>query len=320
MAVSNPSLRQSLLAPYIKTIKSPLMRNEALVGFAFLSPWILGFLLFTLIPMVLTLAMTFSNFRLVQDEPLRFVGFDNYAKLTNDPLVRQALVVTLRFGLISLPLAVILPVLLAALINSKSLWGKGLFYTLFYMPTIVPLVSAAFIWSGVLNPQSGWVNQILLTLGVQNPPDWFASPTWVYPALVIMGLWGIGGGMVLMLAAMQGVSTELYEAAQMDGAGPITQFFYITLPMVSPVIFYNLILAVIALFQYFLPAVVLFSGNGDPAGSTWFYNLYLYKQFFTYQDMAYGATLAWLMFMIILVITGVLWWSQKYWVFYTSEK
>lgn len=317
MATSSPPVRQSPLAPYLK---SPLMMSEAFTGFAFLLPWILGFLLFTLIPMVLTLLMTFTNFRLVQAEPLGFVGFDNYVKLLNDPQVRQALSVTIRFGLISLPLSVLLPIGLAALINSKSLWGKGLFYTLFYMPTIVPLVSAAFIWSGVLNPQSGWVNKILVGIGVQNPPEWFTSPTWVYPALVIMGLWGIGSGMVLMLAAMQGVSAELYEAAQVDGAGPLTRFFYITLPMISPVIFYNLLLSVVALFQYFLPAVVLFSGNGDPAGSTWFYNLYLYKQFFTYQDMAYGATLAWLMFMIILAVTAVLWWSQKYWVFYAGEK
>lgn len=296
------------------------MRSEALTGLAFLSPWILGFLMFTLIPMVLTLLMTFSNFRLVQAEPLRFVGFDNYLKLLNDPLVQQALLVTLRFGLISLPLSVLLPVGLAALINAKSLWGRGFFYTLFYMPTIVPLVSTALIWSGVLNPQGGWMNLLLTSLGVQNPPDWFISPVWVYPALVIMGLWGIGGAMVLMLAAMQGVSRELYEAAEVDGAGPLTRFLYITLPMVSPVIFYNLLLSVVGLFQYFLPAIVLFGGNGDPAGSTWFYNLYLYKQFFTYQDMAYGATLAWLMFVIVLLVTGVLWWSQKYWVFYATEK
>ena len=317
MTTSTLSVRQSPLAPYLK---SAIMRSEALTGFAFLSPWILGFLLFTLIPMILTLLMTFSNFRLVQEEPLGFVGFDNYVKLLNDPQVRQALLVTIRFGLISMPLSVLLPIVLAALINSKSLWGRGLFYTLFYMPTIVPLVSAAFIWSGVLNPQSGWVNMILMNIGVQNPPEWFTSPTWVYPALVIMGLWSIGSSMVLMLAAMQGVSTELYEAAEVDGAGPVMRFIYITLPMISPVIFYNLLLYTVGIFQYFLPAIVLFGGSGDPAGSTWFYNLYLYKQFFTYQDMAYGATLAWLMFIIVLAVTAVLWWSQKYWVFYASEK
>ncbi len=317
MATSNLTIRQSFLAAYQK---NALMRSEALTGFAFLSPWIIGFLAFTLIPMILTLLMTFSNFRLVQAEPLSFVGLTNYIKLLNDPQMKQALLVTIRFGLISLPLSILLPIGLAALINAKSLWGRGLFYTLFYMPTIVPLVSTAFIWSGVLNPQGGWVNTILMTMGVQNPPDWFISPTWVYPALVIMGLWGIGSAMVLMLAAMQGVSAELYEAAEVDGAGPMTRFFYITLPMISPVIFYNLLLSVVGLFQYFLPAIVLFGGNGDPAGSTWFYNLYLYKQFFTYQDMAYGATLAWLMFIIVLAVTAVLWWSQRYWVFYASEK
>jgi ABC-type sugar transport system permease subunit len=300
--------------------KRSIARTEALTGFMFLAPWIIGFLAFTCIPMVLTLLMTFSNFRLVQAEPLQFIGLTNYAKLLNDPQMRQALLVTLRFGIIALPVSLLFPILLAALINNKTLWGRGIFYTLFYMPAIVPLVSAAFIWRGVLNPQTGWFNMILNLIGVSNPPDWFTSPAWVYPALTLMGLWGVGTGMVTMLAAMQGVSPELYEAAQVDGAGPIRRFFAITLPMISPVIFYNLLLGIVGLFQYFLPAIVLFQGNGNPAGSTWFLNLYLYKQFFTYQDMAYGATLAWLMFMLILVITGFLWWSQKFWVFYASDK
>jgi ABC-type sugar transport system permease subunit len=297
-----------------------LARTEALTGFIFLSPWVVGFLAFTFIPMLLTLTMTFTNFRLVQAEPLKFVGLTNYVKLIRDPQVRQALLVSVRYGVIALPLAMVVPLGLAALINAKSLWGRGVFYTLFYMPAIVPLVSAAFIWRGVLNSQTGWFNMILTAIGIANPPDWFTSPTWVYPALAIMGLWGISSSMVTMLAAMQRVSPELYEAAEVDGAGPIKRFINITFPMISPVIFYNLLLGMVALFQYFLPAIVIWKGNGDPAGSTWFYNLYLYKQFFTYQDMAYGATLAWLMFMIILLFTGLLWWSQKYWVFYASDK
>ncbi len=292
--------------------------REALWGLAFLSPWFIGLAAFILLPMFATLALSFTNFNLVQAQELRFVGLDNYVKLIQDTQAHTAMLVTLKFGAIMLPIAIGLPIALAALLNAKSLLGKAIFRTLFYMPFIVPMVSAVYVWSGMLNTQSGWINRALEAIGPVGP-DWLNSTTWIYPALAIIGLWGIGQGMLYLLAAMQGVPTEMYEAAQVDGAPALTRFFRITLPMITPVIFYNLILTVIALFQYFLVPLVLKGGTGDPGNSTLFYNLYLYKQFFTYQDMAYGATLAWVLFMIVLGVTALLYGTQKYWVYSAEE-
>ncbi|MGD2176329.1 MAG: sugar ABC transporter permease [Anaerolineae bacterium] len=293
-------------------------RSEALWGLAFLSPWFIGLAAFILLPMLATLALSFTNFNLVQEQELRFVGLANYAKLIRDAQAHTAMLVTLKFGAIMLPIAIGLPIALAALLNSESLLGKAVFRTLFYMPFIVPMVSAVYVWSGMLNTQSGWINRALEAMGLTGP-DWMNSTTWIYPALVVINLWGIGQGMLYLLAAMQGIPTELYEAAEVDGAPGLTRFFRITLPMITPVIFYNLVLTVIGLFQYFLVPLVLKGGTGDPGNSTLFYNLYLYKQFFTYQDMAYGATLAWVLFVIVLAVTGLLYGTQRYWVYAAEE-
>ncbi|RPI32485.1 MAG: sugar ABC transporter permease [Chloroflexota bacterium] len=298
-------------------------RREAIWCLLFLSPWILGFLVFTVYPVFSTLVMTFTNYDLVQSEPVRFVGLDNYRNLIADPRLGASLVVTLKYALLAIPVGLAVPLALALLMNARNLRARKFFYTLFYMPYIIPVVSTLFIWRGILNPQSGWVNMALKALGVNEYllPQWTTSTTWVYPALVLMSLWGIGQNMLIMLAGLQGVPTSLYEAARVDGAGPFQTFWHVTLPMVSPVIFMNLILGVISIFQFFVPALILWPpGNGDPGGSTFFFNLYLYHQFFTYHDMAYGATLAWLMFLIIMAVTAILWWTQKYWVYYAGER
>lgn len=300
-----------------------LGKREASWALAFLSPWIVGFLLFTVYPVLSTLAMTFTNYDLVQSEPLRFVGLENYRTLIADPRLRASLQVTLKYACIALPAGVAFPLALALLLNARKLWARKLFYTLFYMPYIIPAVSTLFIWRGILNPQSGWVNLGLQALGLPREylPQWTTSTTWVYPALVLMSLWGIGQSMLIMLSGLQGVPTSLYEAARVDGAGAFQVFWNVTLPMISPVIFMNLLLGVISIFQFFVPALILWPpGNGDPGGSTFFFNLYLYHQFFTYHDMAYGATLAWLMFLIIMAITAILWATQKYWVYYAGER
>ncbi len=202
--------------------------------------------------------------------------------------------------------------------NHKHLVGKSFFRAGFYFPYIIPFVAAIFIWAHMLNPEGGWVNMFLRNVGVNDPPQWLRSPTWIYPALVIVGIWGIGNAMLLNLAALQGVPTELYDAAKIDGAGAWRTFWNVTFPMISPVVFYNLILTVVGLFQYFLVPLVLNQGTGQPAGKTMFFNLYLYKTFFTYQNMSYGATLAWFLFVIILAVTLVLFWSQRFWVFYAG--
>src|SRR5690606_36433382 len=215
--------------------------------------------------------------------------------------------------------AILFPLGLAILLNTKQLFGKNIFRTLFYFPYIVPFVAAIFVWAALLNPETGWINESLRAIGVANPPNWVNDTTWVYPALVILGIWGVGNALLIFLASLQGVPTEMYDAAKIDGAGWWATMFNVTLPLISPVIFYNLTLAIVGLFQYFTVPLVLNQGTGAPGGATMFYNLYLYKQFFTYQNMAYGATMAWLLFGIILVVTLVMFGTQKYWVYYTAE-
>jgi ABC-type sugar transport system permease subunit len=307
--------------PSIRRLRQPsLARREALWGFAFLSPWIVGFLALTLIPMVATLAFTFTNIDLAQEEPVRFVGLDNYARLVGDGDAWRSLFVTLKYAALSLPIGLVIPFSIALLINSRYIRGRSAFRILFFLPYVVPFVAGVLIWEGMLNAESGWVNGFLRLIGIAHPPNWLNDPGFVYPALVTIGIWGIGAGIIINLAGLQGIPTELYDAANIDGAGWWKTLRHITLPLMSPVIFYTLILGVVEVLQYFLVPLVINNGTGDPGGSTLFYNLYLYKVFFTYQDMSYGATLAWLLFIITLGISLLLFWSARRWVYYAGER
>lgn len=301
------------------SFKSKLARREALIGLAFISPWLIGFLIFTLAPMLATIGFTFTNIKIGSVEPVRFVGLRQYGLLLEDRLVLHSLLVTIKFGLIALPVGMVLPLLIALMMNSIYLSAKPFFRTLFYFPYVIPFVASIFIWGAMLNPTTGWVNRALGAMGVHPLPGWLRDPVWVYPGLVILGLWGIGNAMLINLSAMQGVPTELYDAAKIDGAGYWQGLIHVTLPMISPVIFYNLLLSVVGLFQYFLAPLVLNQGTGEPGGATMFYNLYLYKNFFTYQNMAFGATMAWLLFLVILLVTIALFRSSRYWVYYAGE-
>jgi multiple sugar transport system permease protein len=229
--------------------------------------------------------------------------------------------ITIKFGLIALPIGIFMPLLLALLMNSKHVKGQMIFRSLFYMPYIVPFVAAVFLWGGMLNPESGWINRALMGLGVpkENVPLWANDMNWVYPTYVIMGIWGVGNAMLIFLAGLQGVPTELYDASTVDGANTWQQFWNVTFPMISPVIFYNLVLSIVGLFQYFLVPLVVNNGTGIPGGATMFYNLYLYKTFFTFQNMGYGSTLAWGLFAVILIVTISLFATAKYWVYYAGE-
>lgn len=296
-----------------------LDKKRQIWGWIFLSPWIFGFFIFTALPMVASLVFSFTDFDLNAANDIDFIGLKNYGQLFTDPRVEESLYATLKFSLIALPLAIALPVLLAGLLNSKYLIGKPIFRTLFYMPYMVPIVSATYIWGGVLNTNSGWINRFLEEIiGISNGPDWIFSTTWIYPALNIIGLWGIGNAMLFTLASMQGVPTELYEAARVDGAGPWGLFRHITIPMISPIIFYNLILSVIGLFRYFEVPFILKQGSGDPGGATMFFNIHLYQTAFTFKDMGYGATLAWLLFVMAMAVTIILFATARYWVFYAA--
>jgi multiple sugar transport system permease protein len=297
-----------------------LARLEAMWGYFFIMPFIIGFLGFTLIPTLASFVMSFTNFSLSRDST-DFIGLFNYQTLFRDPQIWSSLMVTVKFAAVALPVGLIMPLTLAILLNSHYLWGHSLFRTLFYFPYIVPFVAAIFVWGALLNAETGWINQFLRWSGIwSSPPNWLNSTTWIYPALVILGIWGVGNAMLIFLASLQGVPTELYDAANMDGAGWWGTLWNVTLPLISPVIFYNLTLSIVGLFQYFTVPLVLNQGTGAPGGATMFYNLYLYKTFFTYQNMAYGATMAWLLFVIILLVTLVLFRTSKYWVYYAGER
>jgi multiple sugar transport system permease protein len=295
-----------------------LARREALWGYVFISPWIIGFLFLTLAPVVATFLFTFLNLRLNQQQPVRFVGLENYQALLEDPRAWEAMGVTLRFALIALPVGLILPFALAMLLNSKSLRGSRFFQAMFFMPYIIPFVAALFAWGSMLNPEQGWLNGMLEWFGI-NGPDWLNDPSWIYPGLVVVGLWGIGSAIIINLAGLQNVPTELYDAAEVDGAGFWGRLRHVTIPMMSPVIFYSLVLGFVGVMQYFLVPLVLNSGTGRPAGTTYFANIYIYNTFFSFGNMSYGATLAWLLFVVILVLTLLLFWSARFWVYYAGE-
>ena len=295
-----------------------LARMEAIWGFLFISPWILGFILLTAIPMIATLVFTFTNITLTGDEPLRFVGFENYERMLSDPRTWDALGVTLRFAAVALPIGLLIPFAIALLLNSSSLRGSRYFQALFFMPFVIPFVAALFAWAGMLNPQTGWINGLLEFIGLEGR-DWINDPDWIFPALVLIGIWGIGSAVIINIAGLQNVPSELYDAARVDGAGWWGQLRHVTIPLMSPVIFYSITLTTIGVLQYFLVPLVLNGGDGRPSGNTYFMNVHIYKTFFTFQNMSEGATLAWFLFLIILAFTLVLFWSARYWVYYAGE-
>ncbi len=294
---------------------STLHKRRGRAGLWFVSPWIIGFLLFFLIPMIASLWFSFTDFSLVSDDGIHFIGLDNWRRLFSDPEVHNSAWVTIKFGLFALPFGMFFPLLLAYLLVSQSLKGKEGFRALYYMPSIIPFVAAVLIFGGIMNGQTGWLNRFLNIFGIDGP-SWFLDPFWVYPALVFIGLWGVGNAMLIFIASMNSVSSSLYDAAKVDGASQIRLFWHITLPVISPIIFYNLIILLIGLFNYFLVPFVLNNGSGAPGGATNFYALYFYKVGFQFFDMGYAATLAWALFVAALIITGLVFWSAKYWVYY----
>ena len=279
--------------------------REALWGYLFVAPWLIGLLLFTAGPMLASLAMSLTDFNLVKPEATKFVGLDNYALLASDPTIGQSLMATFKFALFAIPLTMGTSLGFAMLLNHPKLPVKGPLRALVYMPVMIPLVASTLVWLGFLNTETGWLNAILGAIGIPRI-DWINSEAWVYPALSLIGLWGIGNFMLINIAGLQSVPTELYEAARMDGAGAWTQFRRITIPLMSPVLLYNLVIILIGTFQYFTQAFVITNGRGDPNNATLFMNLVLYREGFVFNHMGYAAAIAWLLFVIVLVLTVLL--------------
>jgi multiple sugar transport system permease protein len=322
MAVT--AVEKTIVKPKAKM--SGIQKKEARWGLLFLSPWIFGFLAFYLLPMIASFVFSLFNFNPAVPDESTYIGFQNWQRaVLFDQEVRLSFIRTLRFASISLPISLSFALFLAIILNSKSVIGKTLYRTLFYMPSMIPLVATVLIWNGVLNEQTGWVNILLskltgLQLSGTQGLRWLADPKLVYYAYTMFGLWGVGNAMIIFLAGLQGVPTDLYEAAEIDGASWLQRLYKITVPLITPVIFYQLVLGVIYSLQYFLAPFVLNGGTGFPEGMTRFYMVYFYKQSFSFFSMGYGATLAWLMFIVALVLTITLFGTAKYWVYYASEE
>jgi multiple sugar transport system permease protein len=291
--------------------------REALWGYAFISPWLAGLILFTAGPMIVSFVMSFTNFDLLHPDQVEFVGLANYQRMASDPTIATSLIATFKFALISIPLTMLASLGFAVLLNHPKLKAKGPLRALVYMPIMIPLVASTLVWIGFLNTETGWMNAILEGLGLPGP-DWINSEAWIYPALSIIGLWAIGNFMLINIAGLQSVPSELYDAAKIDGAGAWQSFRRITIPLMSPVLLYNLVIALIGTFQYFTQVYTMTNGRGDPNNATLFINLVLFREAFVFNHMGYGAAIAWLLFAIVLLLTLALFWFARDRVYYAG--
>lgn len=292
-------------------------RREALTGYLFISPWLFGFIVFFLGPIIASLVLSFTRWNIVGD-PI-WVGLDNYITIfTEDLRFRKAVEVTLTYSIFYLPLEVLCGIGLAVLMNQK-LRGIGVFRTLFYMPSVVPQVAAALVWVWMLNQRYGVINTLLNNVGIAGP-NWLGSPQYILPSLILIALWGVGGSAIIYLAGLQNIPEVLYEAATVDGANALQKFVRITLPLLTPTIFFQLVLGLIGVFQTFTPAFIAAGQTGGPLQSGLFYMLYIYNRGFIALRMGYASALAWIMTVFILIVTVVVLRSSSYWVYYEADR
>lgn len=290
-------------------------RREEFLGYLFISPWIVGFLAFTVFPIGLSIYLSFTNYDYITSA--KWVGLSNYVyALTVDPLFWHSLKVTFLFAAMALPLEFAFSFGVALLLNHRG-YGMRVFRTIFYLPSVLPMVAVSILWLWIFNPIHGIFNQLLGLIGIQGP-RWLYDTKWALPALVIMSLWAFGRAMIVYLAGLQNINKELYESAKIDGSGVMSAFWNITLPMMSPVILFNLIIGIIMSFQVFIQAFIM--TDGGPGNSTLFYMLYLYRNAFFFYKPGYASALAWLIFVIILFFSMLVVRSSPAWVYYEGEK
>lgn len=292
--------------------KSKKHLKEAIEGYLFISPWLIGFAIFTAGAVGASFVMSLTNWSIFGSP--KYIGFENYKTMINDKFFWQSLKVTSIY-LLNIPLNLIIGLLLAILLNQK-IRGLSIYRTIYYLPSVVSGVAVSILWMWIFNPRFGLVNTLLSYIGIQGPA-WLADERWALPALIIMSIWGVGGSMLIYLGALQGIPTQLYEAATLDGAGIWHRFRHVTLPMVTPVMLLNLIMGVINSFQTFTQPFVM--TNGGPNYATLFYVLYLYQQGFEWFNMGYAAALAWVLFLIILICTIIIIKTSAAWVYYETE-
>ena len=294
-------------------------RREALAGYLFISPWIIGFVVFMLGAMVYSLVISFSRYNLATNVA-RPAGTSNYARLFDDPKVATSLANTLFYAIMAVPLEICVALGLALLLNRVGR-GAGFFRTVYYLPKMTPSVATAAVFLLLLNGNTGAINQALGFVGISGP-QWLIDPAWVKPSIVLMTLWGVSGTMVIFLAALKSVPKDLYEVADLDGAGSVRKFFYITVPMISGAIFFNVIVLTIAALQVFDQAYLLFwrdQTSSSPEASL-FYGIYLFQQAFREFNFGFASAMAWVLFVLILLISLVQVRIGNRFVYYEGEK
>lgn len=294
--------------------RSPWSRRN-LAYFVFLSPWLIGFVLWTGGPLLASLYLSFTQYDILT--PPRWIGLQNYTGLFADDLFWQALKVTSIYTFVGVPLMMITSLALAVLLNQK-VPGLSFFRTVFYLPTVTTGVAVALLWVWLLQPDFGLINNILwYTFGIRGP-QWLYDKTWVIPALILKSLWGVGGPMLIYLAALQNIPTQLHEAAELDGANAVRRFWHVSLPMITPVVLFNLVMAIITSFQVFTDAYIM--TKGGPNYASYFYVLYLYQNAFQFFRMGFASAQAWILFLIILAFTALTLRSSSIWVYYEGGR
>jgi multiple sugar transport system permease protein len=295
--------------------KGLIARKEQRAAYLFLSPWLIGLTAFWLIPILASLVLSMTQWRLIGKAP-QWIGLQNYRDMFGDRNFWLSIRVTLKFMVLSVPLYLIIGLLLSLVLNLK-MRGINLFRTILFLPSVLSGVAVAVLWTALLNPDVGAVNQILHGIGISNPPRWLQSPTWAVPSVVLVGLWGIGGGAIIYLSGLQNISAQLYEAALLDGAGPWQRFRYVTLPMLTPTLLFVLLTGLIDAFQVFDIAYVLSQkGSGD---SLRFYLLNLWNEGFVHHQYGYASALAWFMVLAAAAIILVIFRTSGRWVYYEYD-
>ncbi|MEV0147827.1 MULTISPECIES: sugar ABC transporter permease [unclassified Nonomuraea] len=290
--------------------RSSLARREARRFHLFVSPWLIGFVLFGGGPIIASIAISFTDWNLLSSPT--WAGLANYRKMAADPEFWDAVGNTFYYGVGAVSLGVLFTFGLALLLN-QPLRFQGLFRTVMYLPSVVSGVATALLWLNILHPDYGLINKLLALVGVEGPP-WLGSTEWAMPALILMSVWGAGNTIVIYLAGLQGIPTTLYEAAEIDGAGWWRRFWSVTVPMMSPVIFFNVVTGFIASIQAY--TLILIMTEGGPANATMVLGLYIYRQAFVFFDMGYAAALSWAMFLIVIVVTLIQFGLARRWVHY----
>lgn len=305
-----------------------MKRKRTLTGLLFASPWIIGFLVFSLYPILASLYYSFTTFNLFK-APV-WVGLENYVQLfAHDPRFWQSLWNTLYMTVIGTPVFLIVALCTALLLNMK-VGGKSFYRTLFYLPTVMPMVATSLLWLWILNTQSGLLNSLLKSIGLPAP-NWFGDAAFTKPSLIFIGMWATGNIMIFFLASLQEIPVSLYESAEINGAGAFRKFFRITLPQITPIILYQMIVNIIYNFQYFTQAYIILNGSGSsgtssmipgyggPLNSMLFYALYLYQRGFVFFKMGEASAMAWFLFVIVAVVTVAIFKTSRRWVNYGGE-